>query len=48
MALTRDDLTPAGGAGTDAQGIQPSDAPQASSTSPARGRPRSSPRSRAT
>jgi NADH-quinone oxidoreductase subunit B len=34
MALTRDDLTPAGGAGTDAQGIEPSDAPQASSGEP--------------
>ena len=34
MALTRDDLTPAGGAGADAQGIQPSDAPQASSDEP--------------
>ena len=34
MALTRDDPTPAGGAGTDAQGIQPSDAPQASSDEP--------------
>ena len=46
MALTRDDLIPpAGPAPT--PGIQPAES-QASSTSPARGRPRSSPPSRAT
>ena len=49
MALTRDDPTPAGGAGTDAQGIQPVRRSAGVLRRARRaGRPRSSPRSRAT